>query len=125
MLNIRNSQPDGGKISAHGRCNHFGHVQFPGQGRSVKRGSPSHRDKSKLPQVIPFFHGVAADALGHVGIDDPDDAKGCFFQGEAHFVRHMRLNGSAGQVRIKRELSPQKVISVEAAQNKVRIRDRR
>ena len=76
VLNVRNRQPYGREVAAHGRGDDPGHTQFTGQGCRVKRGSPSHGHKCKLPQVISFLHRVSADALGHVGIDDPDDAEG-------------------------------------------------
>src|SRR5919199_4342187 len=89
----------------------------------MERTGAAERDQGTLSGIMPLLDGDAANGIGHVAVDDGDDALGSLLAAQAQ-APSKTLDSRAGQIGIDRHLAAQEVLRIQPAKEQMGIRHR-
>ena len=101
------------------------HLQFAGQHAGVQRPGAAGHDEGELARVVAAFDRHDAQRRGHVGVDEPIDALGCFKRRQAERLRNATDDGPFRGRGVQGDLPAQQSVRVEIAQDQIGVRDGR
>ena len=89
------------------------HAAFEHEIDRVKRTRASEAKKCEVARIMASFCKHRPQLTKHVGVDDPDDCSGRFFDTESKFLADT-LDGQAGRLGVQIKRPTQEIIRIDA-----------
>ena len=124
VFNIGNNLPESAQAGSEFGHQYFGDAHFFGQRNDVHPGGTTGANQGKIARVVALLDGDAANAVGHVLVDDGADAVGGVGQINAQRCGNMGFDGSIRTRGIKGNALAEHGIGLQVAQCHIGIGNR-